>query len=152
MERPLVVTDSNDSVVDLIREAGELAAAANAPLLVLTVVTRAEYENDAEVLDAIGDVEGANYGIGPKAYAADVAETAIVDLLSDLDLEAESVGAVVDSDDDRADAILEVAEANDCDYIFLLGRKRSPAGKMIFGDTAQAVILNFDEYVVTSAV
>lgn len=151
MERSLVVTDSSDSVVDIIREAGELAAAADAPLLVLTVVTEDEYQNDADVLGVIEQIERSNFNLKPAAYAEQVAETAITDLLSDLDIETEAIGKYVDSDDDRADAILEVAEANECDYIFLMGRQRSPTGKAIFGDIAQSVILNFDNYVVTTA-
>lgn len=151
MDRPLVVTDPSESVVDIIREAGELAAAADAPLLVLTVVTEDEYQNDADVLGVIEQVERSNFNLKPAAYAEQVAETAITDLLSDLDIETEAIGKYVDSDDDRADAILEVAEANECDYIFLMGRQRSPTGKAIFGDIAQSVILNFDNYVVTTA-
>lgn len=151
MERPLVVTDSDENVVEIIREAGELAADAGAPLLVLTVVTDEEYQNDANILSTIEEVEGTSYEIEPTAYAEEVANTAIADLLSDLELETEAAGRVVDDKSDRAEAILEVAEANDCDYIFLMGRKRSPAGKAVFGDTAQSVILNFDEYVVTTS-
>lgn len=149
MERPLVVTDSSDTVVDLIREAGVLAEASESPLTVLTVVTESEYQNDAEVLGTIGEIEGAEYRMEPATYAEEVASTAITDLLSDLDLETEAIGRAVGDDDDRADAILEVAEANGCDYVFLIGRRRSPTGKALFGDTAQSVILNFDGYVVT---
>ena len=48
--------------------------------------------------------------------------------------------------------LAEVAEANSCDYVFILGQRRTPAGKVIFGDTAQSVILNFNGYVVTRSV
>ncbi|MFC7230672.1 universal stress protein [Saliphagus sp. GCM10025308] len=151
MERPLVVTDSSDAVVEVIREAGELAAAADAPLLVLTVVTESEYEKDVDVLGTIDQIERSGFEPNPGEYAEKVAQTAINDLLSDLALETEAVGKYVEDDGDRADAILDVAAANDCDYVFLLGRKRSPTGKALFGDTAQSVILNFDGYVVTMA-
>lgn len=151
MDRALVVTDPSDSVVDVIEEAGELAELAGAPLTVLTVVTEEEYRNDAEVLGAIADMEGSSYSVEPATYAQEVAETAINDLLADRDVETEAVGRYVDDDGDRADAILEVAGDRNCDYVFLLGRRRSPTGKAIFGDTAQAVILNFDGYVVTTA-
>ena len=149
MERPLVVTDSSESVVEIIREAGELAVEGGAPLLVLTVVTNKEYRNDAEILSTIEEIEGMNYEIGQTTYAKNVAKTAINDLLSDLDIEAKAIGKAVDDVSDRARVILDVAEANDCDYVFLMGRRRSPTGKAIFGDTAQSVILNFDNYVVT---
>lgn len=151
MDQALVVTDPSDSVVDVIEEAGELAELAGVPLTVLTVVTDEEYRKDAEVLGAIADVEGSSYNLEPADYAEEVAETAIADLLADRDVETEAVGRYVDDDGDRADAILEVADERGCDYVFLLGRRRSPTGKAIFGDTAQAVILNFDGYVVTTA-
>lgn len=151
MDRPLVVTDPNDSVVDVIREAGELAAAVDAPLLVLTVVTESEYENDVDVLGEIDRIEQSGFSPEPDVYAKKIAQTAIKDLLSDLDLETEAIGRYVESEGDRAKTIIDVAESNNCDYIFLLGRQRSPTGKAIFGDTTQSVILNFDEYVVTVA-
>lgn len=150
MEQPLVVTDPSEKVVDVVREAGELAAATDVPLIVLTVVTMEEYENDAEILGTIADIEGSSYNLAPAEYAEEVAGTAVADILSDLDLETETVGRYVEGDGDRADAILDVAAENDCDYVFLLGRRRSPTGKAIFGDTAQSVILDFDGYVVTS--
>jgi nucleotide-binding universal stress UspA family protein len=45
-------------------------------------------------------------------------------------------------DDRTADAILEVADSVDADRIYLYSRKRSPAGKAVFGSTAQRVVLN----------
>lgn len=152
MERPLVVTDSDDSVIDVIREAGELAEATGSQLTVLTVITSDEYQKDSDILSTIEDIEGVDYTMEPTTYAEEVASTAIADLLSDLNIETEAVGRAVDDDSDRADAIVEVAETNNCDYIFLLGQRRTPTGKAIFGDTAQSVILNFDEYVVTRSV
>jgi nucleotide-binding universal stress UspA family protein len=41
-----------------------------------------------------------------------------------------------------ADAIIETADELDADLIVLAGRKRSPAGKALFGSVTQAVILN----------
>lgn len=149
MERALVVTDPSDHAPKLIQEAGELAAALDVPLHVLTVVTQEEFDNDADVYSAIAATERAEYALGRDEYAEQVATTAIRDLLVELDLETEAIGRGVDDASDRADAILSVARSKDCDYIFMTGRKRSPTGKAVFGDTAQRVILNFDGYVVT---
>lgn len=149
MECPLVVTDPSDRTIDLVQEAGELAENAGVPLRVLTVVTKSEYEDDSEVLETIGEIEGATYELGAAEYAEEVAQTAISDLLTDFDVQTEAIGRAVDDEGDRAGEILSVADEHDCDYIFLVGRHRSPAGKVIFGDTAQSVILNFEEYVVT---
>lgn len=149
MEQPLVVTDPSDNAPALIREAGELAAALGVPLRVLTVVTQEEFDNDADVFTAIATSERAEYSLERSEYAEKIAETAIRDLLLDADVEAHPIGRGVDDADDRADEILDVASEEGCDYIFMTGRRRSPTGKAVFGDTAQRVILNFDGYVVT---
>lgn len=47
-----------------------------------------------------------------------------------------------ESSGDPADIVLETAEDMDADVIVLAGRKRSPAGKAIFGSVTQEVILN----------
>lgn len=149
MDRPLVVTDPNDRSPELIREAGKLAEDTDSPLLVLTIVSQEEFEKDAEVLTAISDIEGTNYERGAAGYAKKVANSAVSDLLFEFDIETETIGREVDSDDERSNVILEVARENKCNYIFLIGRRRRPTGKVIFGDTAQDVILNFNDYVVT---
>lgn len=149
MDRPLVVTDPSERAPELIREAGEVAEANDVPLRVLTVVSDDEYENDADVIESIGDVEGTAYTANASEYAQNVADSAVSDLLTDLDIEAEAIGRSVDDTDERADAILDVANDEDCDYIFLIGQRRRPTGKAVFGDTAQRVILNFDQYTVT---
>ncbi|MCU4744764.1 universal stress protein [Halobacteria archaeon AArc-m2/3/4] len=149
MKKPLVVTDPSDRAPELIREAGERAADAGVPLCVLTVVSQDEFEKDSEVLGKIARTERTDYELSPAEYAEEVAQTAVSDLLSDLEIETETIGRGVGDDKERADAILEVAAENDCDYIFMVGRRRSPTGKVLFGDTAQKVILNFEDYVVT---
>jgi nucleotide-binding universal stress UspA family protein len=54
-----------------------------------------------------------------------------------------------DSGDTTQD-IIDDAEENDVDAIVLGGRKRSPAGKAIFGSVTQSVILNTDRPVVVT--
>lgn len=149
MDYPLVVTGPSDRAPELIQEAGELAEDAGVPLLVLTVVSQEEFEGDAEVMTKIADIEGTEYQSNPSQYAEDVAESAVTDLLSEFDIETETIGRQVESNDERSDVILEVARENECDYIFLTGRRRRPSGKVIFGDTTQDVILNFEDFVVT---
>jgi nucleotide-binding universal stress UspA family protein len=45
---------------------------------------------------------------------------------------------------DPATSIIETAERLDVDAICVAGRKRSPAGKVLFGSVSQEVILNTD--------
>ena len=57
---------------------------------------------------------------------------------------------VDESSGDPADQILDTAEGVDADLIVLAGRKRSPAGKALFGSVTQAVILNSDRPVLVA--
>ncbi|WP_248517981.1 universal stress protein [Salinarchaeum laminariae] len=150
MQRPLVVTDPSDRAPELIREAGQLAAAQGVPVRVLAVVSSEEFEKDSAVIDSIAEAEGKTYDMSAAEYAKNVAQSAISDLLTDIDVEAEPLGRAVKNDQKRAETILDVANDSSCDYIFLIGQRRRPTGKAVFGDTAQQVILNFDGYVVTA--
>jgi nucleotide-binding universal stress UspA family protein len=57
---------------------------------------------------------------------------------------------VTESSGDPADEILDVAAEVDADLIVLAGRKRSPAGKALFGSVTQAVILHADRPVMVA--
>ncbi|QWC20687.1 universal stress protein [Halorubrum sp. 2020YC2] len=50
---------------------------------------------------------------------------------------------------DPGDELLAAAEDVDADAICVSGRKRSPAGKAVFGSTTQALVLNADRPVLT---
>lgn len=60
-------------------------------------------------------------------------------------LESEGFDVTVDeASGDPAEALLELAAAGDADLLVLAGRKRSPAGKALFGSVTQEVILTTD--------
>lgn len=63
-----------------------------------------------------------------------------LDALVDADIEASVVG----ESGDPTDAILRVADEHDADAIYIGGRKRSPAGKALFGSVAQSLVLSAD--------
>jgi nucleotide-binding universal stress UspA family protein len=155
MDRALAIVDDTDQHRDLIREAGELAAGVGAELVLLTTMSRDEYSDASEALAAIEHVESVDYGEDPILEAAgEVAEHVGDDALEGLDVQWTAAGAVIEAEegDDEADTIIEQAQKRDCDHIFMTGRRRSPTGKAVFGDTAQSVILNFDGFVtVTTA-
>lgn len=66
-------------------------------------------------------------------------------------LEADDVDVLVrDDSGDTTQDILDEADEYDVDAIVLGGRKRSPAGKAIFGSVTQSVILNTNRPVVVT--
>ena len=150
MKRALVVVDDTEQHRKLLREAGELAAGVDAELVLLSVLSEEEFEADMETIETIAGVENIGYG---QQEALDVSENFAEGIageeLDGIDVDYTALGRVVD-EGEHANAIIDIAENRDCGHVFLTGRRRSPAGKALFGDTAQSVILNFDGYVTVS--
>lgn len=146
MDRGLVVMDETDAHRELLAEAGEHARGADADLVVLTVMTEEEYEDDTETLASIGSIEGTSYD---SNAVLDAAADGLRDLASDVLPEGVGVTAVAKAtdEDDRATTVIDTATDRDCDHVFVLGQRRSPTGKAIFGDVAQRIVLNFEGYV-----
>jgi nucleotide-binding universal stress UspA family protein len=61
-------------------------------------------------------------------------------LLEDAGIASRVRGAV----GDHGEEIVDVADEEGADMVFVGGRRRSPAGKAVFGSTAQYVMLNAD--------
>lgn len=147
MDTALVVLPEGDNM-DLLREAGEIAAGVDSRLIVLSLIDEDEIEKNIETLDTIAEVEGVTYGFDAvstepaRKAARDAAETAF----DGISVEYEPLGVVVESDE-RASTILDAANDQECTHIFITGHRRSPTGKAVFGDVTQSVVLNFDGYV-----
>ena len=144
--------DSDDSNERLLREAGRTAAGTDRSLVLLSWVTREEVEQNAATLQSMSDAMGGSFDAGQardvvSRFVSETADEAFAAL--DREVEYETVSVV--SDDDPADVILETADERDCDHVYIAGRKRSPTGKALFGDTAQRVILDFDGFVTVAA-
>jgi nucleotide-binding universal stress UspA family protein len=140
MEHALVVVDASDGAKRLVREAGELAAGVGAKLTLLHVTDEEEYAGKASAMASIPD---ANVSYtqdraeeGGRQFVRDVAREA----LDGVAVDYEAVGEV----GNRVDTVLAEAEQRGCDHIFVAGQKRSPAGKALFGDVAQSVVLEFE--------
>lgn len=139
MEHALAVVGPDDVTKDLVREAGELAAGVDAELTLLCVTSEDDYAEEREALEAIPEAD-VSYSVeqaleGARSFAKDVG----IEVLSDIDIEYETAGAV----GDKTDVILDGAKNHGCDHIFLTGQRRSPTGKAIFGDVTQRIILDF---------
>lgn len=146
MERALFVAQyESPETKRLLRESGELAAGVDAELVVLHVMAEKEYEERAEsrreVHEEIGELRQlAGY---PLTQATDDAKRLAQRLgwhaLDDLEVDWLAVGSV----GREAREILEVADDFECDHLFVVGKRRSPSGKAIFGDLAQQLVLKF---------
>jgi nucleotide-binding universal stress UspA family protein len=139
MERALAVVDAEESTKALVREAGELAAAVDAELVLLHVTTNDEYEEMRQTMETIPNnpvgYSAEKARVGAEEFAADIGR----EVLEGIDVDYEAAGALGDEQTE----ILDAAEAYDCDHLFIAGEKRSPTGKALFGDLTQSIILNF---------
>lgn len=143
MDHPLVVYD--DENTELLQEAGELAAGVDATLTVVSLMTADEFKEAREALDVVAEEEQTSYDDSvvidaAKRQARETGE----ELFADVDVDWNVVGARIGEGESEADRILDVADQNDVDHVFVTGEKRSPTGKAVFGDRAQSLILNFD--------
>ncbi|WP_423746849.1 universal stress protein (plasmid) [Haladaptatus sp. SPP-AMP-3] len=144
MKRGVIAIDETETHETLLREAGQWAAAADAELVVLTFLDESEYEKGVETLESVGKVENVSYDTGAVTEAAaDDATAFAAGVLDGTGVEFTTVAAVV-GDRERGSRVVEAGEKYDCDHAFVVGTGRSPAGKALFGDFAQQVILNFD--------
>ncbi|MHC3438222.1 universal stress protein [Natrialbaceae archaeon A-gly3] len=55
-----------------------------------------------------------------------------------------------ESQDEPAEFVIKTAEALDADLICVGGRKRTPAGKVLFGSVSQQIIINADRPVLVA--
>ncbi len=140
MERALVVTAPTASSEQLLREAGETAAASGSELVVLAVTPESEYEERQSAIAGLGSADVVYTLEQAEQSASQRARSAAVEAFADLDVDYHTVGVV----GREADQILRAAKAYDCDHLFIAGRRRSPTGKALFGDLVQHVMLNFD--------
>lgn len=73
---------------------------------------------------------------------------AAVEILEEHDVDTD----IQESSGDPADAIIDTAVRSEADLILIGGRKRSPAGKALFGSVTQSVILGSSRPVMVTGV
>ncbi|MDS0222363.1 universal stress protein [Haloarcula sp. S1AR25-5A] len=133
----VVVLDSDTPNEQLLNAAKTYATGTETEVLLCRVVDRDQYEDEvltkAEARkrgDSIEDIESK-----AEAEATEIGAEYFGD-----EVQYESLGVVGTIPED----ILEIAEKWDSDHVFTTGKKRSPTGKMLFGDQAQKLVLDFD--------
>lgn len=152
MERALFVAmEDRPATRELLREAGELAAGVGAELIVLSVIKEEDYAEKSVSREGLGETEGtgeqySSYSIDQAEEDARTrAERITVETLEELEVEWRGLGAV--GQPERT--VLDVADEQDVDHVFVVGKRRSPSGKAIFGDLAQHLVIDFDGPVTT---
>ncbi|MFC5973658.1 universal stress protein [Halomarina salina] len=144
MDRALVVVDDSEQSHRLLRAAGDIAAGVGANLYLFSSLDPDEFDETRAALDAIGKVEDTSYGKTDAMGAVHSRlERTVAEVFDDPPFDYETIG-VVTEEGDRASKILAAADEHDCDHVFVAGKRRSPTGKVLFGDTVQKVLLNFD--------
>ncbi|AHG01700.1 universal stress protein UspA (plasmid) [Halostagnicola larsenii XH-48] len=134
----IAAVDRSDRASEVVAQAAELSTFVDEPVHVVHALTRSEFVNlgatsaQAEKPLDMDEVRDA---------AAEMAEESV----PDINVPYETVGIV----GDPADEIVEYAANVDARYIVVRPRRRSPAGKALFGSVAQSILLNASCPVVT---
>jgi len=139
MERALVVVEATEATKNLVAEAAELAHGVGAELRLLYVTSDEEFEERQGELSSIPGIN-LDYGVAKGVEEAEGFAQAVGEDVLGEDGEFTAVGRIGESEEE----ILAEARSSNADHIFVHGRQRSPAGKAVFGDLAQAIILGFD--------
>lgn len=123
----------------------DLATTYGDDLQVLHVIPEDDAQSHFESLRRVPDFRDAGFEV-EHDRAKEVARRMVDLALEDYDPDVVTpVGRI----GDPAEEILAQAEAADARYLVIGGRKRTPAGKALFGSTTQTVILDSDRPVVT---
>lgn len=135
----VAAVDGSDRAIGVIAEAESLSEAFDEPVHVVHSLTTAEFVD-------VGRTAAEGRGSIDMEDVKRVAEEVAIEAVSGSDVPHETVGLV----GDPADRIVNYADDVDARYIVVSGRKRSPAGKALFGSTSQSVFLHAECPVVSA--
>jgi nucleotide-binding universal stress UspA family protein len=128
----IAAVDRSDRASRAIEEAESLATAFDDTVHVVHALTKSDMVKMEGVHATRPDVQISDSEV--REMATEVASNAA----ADLNMAAESVGLIGDAKGE----IVDYAAEQNARYIVVAGRKRSPAGKTVFGSVAQSIILN----------
>lgn len=134
----LAAVDENERSRQVIEVAHDLARTYDDTLIALHVIPREESEEHIETMREIREFE--DFSIEDEVEGAErFVRKFVRDTIGDDAMaRVEPRGRV----GDVGDTILAETERVDPRFLVISGRRRSPAGKAIFGDTAQQILLN----------
>lgn len=145
MDKILVPSTGQSSWTrDVARSAIETESGTETTAIVLHVFEPEEIETTRANLDPKTDEEYSLDELAARKRDVSVA----VDTLEEAGIATGVRGRRADSD--LAETIVSTAESENADRIYLYSRKRSPAGKAVFGSVLQFVLLNASCPVVVS--
>jgi nucleotide-binding universal stress UspA family protein len=134
----LAAVDRSERATTVVREAGSLGDAFDEPVHVVHVLSRSKFvELERAEIEKTGHAADIDE---VRAYAKRVASEAA----AAVDGPTESVGLVGGA----VDELLDYAAEHDARYVVVGPRRRSPTGKVLFGSTAQSLLLESDVPVV----
>lgn len=141
----LAAIDENSASKEVVSIAYDLATTYDDTLVVMHVIPEEDYEAHRESLKNTSGLS--SFSVSQEEKGAERFVRRFVDeAVEDVDVErVEPRGRVGDA----ASEILAEADSVDPRYLVVGGRRRSPTGKALFGDTAQRILLNADCPVVT---
>jgi nucleotide-binding universal stress UspA family protein len=125
----------------------DLATAYDDDLIVLHVTPDEEFDRYLEEMRSLPEQD--DYSIEQEEGSAARFARRVVDASLPDDDRAGATVETLGRVGRPADEILTTADEVDARYVVLGGRRRSPAGKALFGSTTQRVLLDADRPVVT---
>ena len=145
MNRILAVVAPTEADVALLEEAGTVAAATDVGVVVLALDVEGSENASVDAMrrwegfDDVDTDESAN-------TAHRFADHFGGEILEPMGVTYLAIGDRVENTRPSA-KVIDVAENHACDHVYITNRRRSPAGKALFGNTPQSIILSFDGYV-----
>ncbi|WP_152043082.1 universal stress protein [Salinigranum salinum] len=115
-------------------EAVDIAGPAGAKVILAHVFTQEEFERTLDTLEIDPQAEEATPGNAARRHTT---TRELARMLDEAGLNYEFRGGV----GEHGKEIVKIATDVDADLVLVGGRKRSPAGKAVFGSTAQEVML-----------
>lgn len=128
----VAAVDQSNRAARVVKEAKELSTAFDDSVHVVHALTKSDMVKMEGIHATKPDIQITDN------EAREVATEVASRVVADFDMPSESVGLVGDA----KSAITSYASEQNARYIVVAGRKRSPAGKTVFGSVAQSIILN----------